>query len=159
MGCLFIANCYIIHLLKPFTSFYASTDRENEDEKKCEGGEEQKKERCARAYRSYFSPSTSTSRFRVSRVPPSTRNIRACHQDEANVSPVHSIYFTCLFQSRLITFAATSCGYVYGRINACICVRFACTWRSGARAATSICITRRYLQIRLRTRVRLRYRV
>lgn len=63
-------------------------------------------------HRSYFSPSTSTSRFRISRVPPSTRNIRACHRDEVNVSPVHSIYFTCLFQPRLITFAATSCGRV-----------------------------------------------
>lgn len=75
--------------------------------------EEEKKTYGVLEHRSYFSPSTSTSRFRVSRVPPSTRNIRACHRDEANVSLVHSIYFTCLFQSRLITFAAISCGRVW----------------------------------------------
>lgn len=93
------------------------------DEKRAhrQGGEEEKKNDGTLKHRSYFSPSTSTSRFRVSRVPPSTRNIRACHRDETNVSPVHSIYFTCLFQSRLITFAATSCECVCGRINACIC--------------------------------------
>jgi len=125
MSCLFIANCYIIHLLTPLTSFYASIDRENKDEKSAKL-EKSRKKNGVLEHRSYFSPSTSTSRFRISHVPPSTRNIRACHQDEANVSPVHSIYFTCLFQSRLITFAATSCRYVCGRINACICVHFMC---------------------------------
>lgn len=69
-------------------------------------------------HRSYFSPSTSTSRFHVSHVPPSTRNIRACHRDETNVSPVRSIYFTCLFQSRLITSTATSC--VNARVYVCV---------------------------------------
>lgn len=132
----------------------------NEREEREGREEEEKKEgNGVLEHRSYFSPSTSTSRFRVSRVPPSTRNIRACHRDEANVSPVHSIYFTCLFQSRLITFAATSYGCVCERASARTCVCLACTWRSGARAAATICITRWYLQIRLRTRVRLRYRV
>lgn len=95
------------------------------DEKNARAQKRRKKKRNGvLEHRSYFSPSTSTSRFRVSHVPPSTRNIRACHRDEANVSLVHSIYFTCLFQSRLITFAAISCGRVwtYKRMHICVCV-------------------------------------
>jgi len=116
----FTANCHVIRLLMLLTSFYTWTDRENKWWKEREGRAGRKND--VLEHRSYFSPSTSTSRFRISCVPPSTRNIRACHQDEANVSPVHSIYFTCLFQSRLITFAVTSCGCVCGCINACVCV-------------------------------------
>jgi hypothetical protein len=61
------------------------------------GGRRQGVEKSAAEYcRSYFSSSTSAPRFRVSRVPPATaRNIRS--RNEARVSAVRGVYFTCLF--------------------------------------------------------------
>lgn len=97
------------------------------------GGREERKKKEIRIrhqawyYRSYFTPSTSASRFHASRVSPTTVPEHPS-RDGANVSAVRSIYFTCLFQSRLITSASRYIApmRIRARARAYVCVISRC---------------------------------